>query len=108
MNNSIALKLRDKCIDLNAVEDENSDVIDACNEMIDQVNNLQQENHQLRREILSLKQALESKKRYGITEFTPVREDAKRLKIEPEAPRKSSAVFGMVRNQQDKENRPEN
>ena len=40
MNNSIALKLRDKCIDLNAVEDENSDVIDACNEMIDQVNNL--------------------------------------------------------------------
>lgn len=44
MNNSIAFKLRDKCIDFNALDDENSDVIDACNEMIDQVNELRREN----------------------------------------------------------------
>jgi hypothetical protein len=44
MNNSIAFKLKDKCVDLVALEDENSDVIDACNEMIDQVNHLQKEN----------------------------------------------------------------
>ena len=48
MNNSIAFKLKDKCVDLVALEDENSDVIDACNEMIDQVNHLQKENQQLR------------------------------------------------------------
>ena len=108
MNNSIAFKLKDKCVDLVALEDENSDVIDACNEMIDQVNYLQKENQQLRQEVSDLKKALESKKRFGITEFTPIRDDNKRLKVEPEAPRKSSAVFGMTHNQKNKENRPLN
>jgi hypothetical protein len=99
MNNSIAFKLKDKCVDLVALEDENSDVIDACNEMIDQANALQKENQELRQEVNNLKRALESKKRYGISEFTPIRDDTKRLKVEPEAPRKSSAVFGMIKNQ---------
>ena len=77
MKEAIAYKL-----DLVAQKDEDSDMIDACYEMIDQVNYLDKENQQLRQEVKDLKNALESKKRLGITEFTPIWDDTKRLKVE--------------------------
>ena len=66
----LAIQLKDKDKDFNVVTDENSGIVDACNQLIDELNQKQQDmedldavNEELKKENEQLKARLLSKKR---------------------------------------------